>query len=115
MTSSLQRSSSRSMPRSPSQRRRTIPGCGARLLSHDRPQEPFGTGDDAEGGLITAARQACSGRRLGVSTKEPDGMAEEFIQRGGKPGVQGLSGFHMRASPNAMIVHGILAPPTLPG
>ena len=65
-----------------------------------------------EGGKITAA---CLGLlsenvRAGVTTRELDAIAEEFIRsRGGKPEFKGYQGFpaSICASPNAMIVHGI--------
>src|ERR687886_2145577 len=65
-----------------------------------------------EGGKITAA---CLGLlsenvRTGVTTRELDSIAEEFIRsRGGKPEFKGYQGFpaSICASPNAMIVHGI--------
>jgi methionyl aminopeptidase len=48
--------------------------------------------------------------RPGVTTRELDRLAEEFIyDRGGKPEFKGYQGFpaSICASPNAMIVHGI--------
>src|SRR5919199_3900414 len=65
-----------------------------------------------EGGKITAA---CLGLlsenvRAGVTTKELDAIAEEFIRlRGGNLEFKGYQGFpaSICASPNAMIVHGI--------
>ena len=65
-----------------------------------------------EGGKITAA---CLGLlsenvRAGVTTRELNAIAEEFIRsRGGKPEFKGYQGFpaSICASPNAMIVHGI--------
>src|SRR3712207_9030174 len=48
--------------------------------------------------------------RPGVTTRELDRMAEEFIyDHGGKPEFKGYQGFpaSICASPNAMIVHGI--------
>ena len=48
-----------------------------------------------EGGRITAACLAMleENVRPGVTTRELDRLAEEFIHdRGGKPGVQGVSG-----------------------
>jgi methionyl aminopeptidase len=65
-----------------------------------------------EGGKITAAclELLSENVRAGVTTKELDGLAEEFIRsRGGKPEFKGYQGFpaSICASPNAMIVHGI--------
>ena len=65
-----------------------------------------------EGGRITAAclRVLAEGVRPGVTTKELDAIAEEFIlARGGTPEFKGYQGFpaSICASPNAMIVHGI--------
>jgi methionyl aminopeptidase len=65
-----------------------------------------------EGGRITAAclRVLAQGVRPGVTTKELDSLAEEFIlSRGGTPEFKGYQGFpaSICASPNAMIVHGI--------
>ncbi|HZC19604.1 MAG TPA: type I methionyl aminopeptidase [Rubrobacteraceae bacterium] len=65
-----------------------------------------------EGGRITAA---CLGMlaenvRAGVSTRELDRMAEDFIRaRGATPEFKGYQGFpaSICVSPNAMIVHGI--------
>ena len=68
-----------------------------------------------EGGRITAAclKMLRENAKAGVSTKELDKMAEEFIyERGGKPEFKGYQGFpaSICASPNAMIVHGIPGP-----
>ena len=68
-----------------------------------------------EGGRITAAclKMLRQNVEVGVSTKELDEMAEEFIyERGGKPEFKGYQGFpaSICASPNAMIVHGIPGP-----
>ncbi len=68
-----------------------------------------------EGGRITAAclKMLWQNTKAGVSTKELDQMAEEFIyKRGGKPEFKGYQGFpaSICASPNAMIVHGIPGP-----
>lgn len=68
-----------------------------------------------EGGRITAAclKMLRQNARAGVSTKELDAMAEEFIyERGGKPEFKGYQGFpaSICASPNDMIVHGIPGP-----
>ncbi len=68
-----------------------------------------------EGGRITAAclKMLRENTKAGVSTKELDGIAEEFIyERGGKPEFKGYQGFpaSICASPNAMIVHGIPGP-----
>jgi methionyl aminopeptidase len=65
-----------------------------------------------EGGLITAAclRMLAGNVRAGVTTKELDSLAEEFVlSRGGTPEFKGYQGFpaSICASPNAMIVHGI--------
>jgi methionyl aminopeptidase len=65
-----------------------------------------------EGGRITAAclRMLTENARAGVTTKDLDGMAEDFIcSRGGKPEFKGYQGFpaSICASPNSMIVHGI--------
>jgi methionyl aminopeptidase len=65
-----------------------------------------------EGGRITAAclRVLAAYVRPGVTTKELDSLAEEFIlSRGGTPEFKGYQGFpaSICASPNAMIVHGI--------
>lgn len=65
-----------------------------------------------EGGKITAACLAILAEsvRAGITTKELDRMAEDFIRsRGGKPEFKGYQGFpaSICASPNAMIVHGI--------
>jgi methionyl aminopeptidase len=65
-----------------------------------------------EGGRITAAclRMLGENVRPGVTTRELDRMAEEFIyDHGGKPEFKGYQGFpaSICASPNAMIVHGI--------
>jgi methionyl aminopeptidase len=65
-----------------------------------------------EGGRITAAclRMLAGNVRVGVTTKELDQMAEDFIRScGGKPEFKGYQGFpgSICASPNAMIVHGI--------
>jgi methionyl aminopeptidase len=65
-----------------------------------------------EGGRITAAclRMLAENIRPGVTTKELDSLAEEFIlSRGGTPEFKGYQGFpaSICASPNAMIVHGI--------
>jgi len=68
-----------------------------------------------EGGRITAAclRMLAGNVRAGVTTKELDALAEEFIlARGGAPEFKGYQGFpaSICASPNAMIVHGIPGP-----
>jgi methionyl aminopeptidase len=68
-----------------------------------------------EGGRITAAclRMLAGNVRAGVTTKELDALAEEFIlSRGGTPEFKGYQGFpaSICASPNAMIVHGIPGP-----
>jgi methionyl aminopeptidase len=65
-----------------------------------------------EGGRITAAclRVLSQNVRPGVTTKELDALAEEFIlSRGGAPEFKGYQGFpaSICTSPNAMIVHGI--------
>ena len=65
-----------------------------------------------EGGRITAAclRVLAQNVRPGVTTKELDSLAEEFVlSRGGTPEFKGYQGFpaSICASPNAMIVHGI--------
>ncbi len=65
-----------------------------------------------EGGRVTAAclRMLAENVRPGVTTKELDGMAEEFIRdHGGRPEFKGYQGFpaSICSSPNAMIVHGI--------
>ena len=71
-----------------------------------------------EGGRITAAclKLLSENVRAGVTTKELDGMAEDFIRsNGGKPEFKGYPGApgapdfpgSICASPNAMIVHGI--------
>ncbi len=65
-----------------------------------------------EGGRITAAclKMLEENVRPGVTTRELDSLAEEFIHdRGGKPEFKGYQGFpaSICASPNAMIVHGI--------
>jgi methionine aminopeptidase len=65
-----------------------------------------------EGGRITAAclEMLEENIRPGVTTRELDRLAEEFIyDRGGKPEFKGYQGFpaSICASPNAMIVHGI--------
>ncbi len=65
-----------------------------------------------EGGRITAAclRMLAENVRPGVTTRELDRMAEEFIyDHGGKPEFKGYQGFpaSICTSPNAMIVHGI--------
>ena len=66
----------------------------------------------SEGGAITAACLSLLAEnvRPGVTTRELDRMAEEFIyDHGGKPEFKGYQGFpgSICASPNAMIVHGI--------
>ena len=68
-----------------------------------------------EGGRITAAclRMLAGNVRAGVTTKELDTLAEEFIlSRGGIPEFKGYQGFpaSICTSPNAMIVHGIPGP-----
>src|SRR3954468_17488818 len=65
-----------------------------------------------EGGKITAAclELLSENIRAGVTTKELDAMAEDFIRsHGGTPEFKGYQGFpaSICASPNAMIVHGI--------
>jgi methionyl aminopeptidase len=65
-----------------------------------------------EGGRITAAclKMLAENARVGVTTKELDRMAEDFIRsRGATPEFKGYQGFpaSICASPNAMIVHGI--------
>jgi methionyl aminopeptidase len=65
-----------------------------------------------EGGRITAAclKMLEENVRPGLTTRELDRLAEEFIRdRGGKPEFKGYQGFpaSICASPNAMIVHGI--------
>jgi methionyl aminopeptidase len=65
-----------------------------------------------EGGRITAAclQMLAESVRPGVTTKELDSLAEEFIlSRGGMPEFKGYQGFpaSICTSPNAMIVHGI--------
>jgi methionyl aminopeptidase len=71
-----------------------------------------------EGGRITAAclQLLSKNVRTGVTTKELDAMAEDFIRsNGGKPEFKGYPGApgapdfpgSICASPNAMIVHGI--------
>jgi len=65
-----------------------------------------------EGGKITAAclKMLAENVRAGISTRELDQLAEEFIRsRGGTPEFKGYQGFpaSICASPNAMIVHGI--------
>jgi methionyl aminopeptidase len=71
-----------------------------------------------EGGRITAAclELLSENVRAGVTTKELDAMAEDFIRsKGGKPEFKGYPGApgapdfpgSICASPNAMIVHGI--------
>jgi methionyl aminopeptidase len=69
----------------------------------------------AEGGEITAAclKMLAENVRPGVTTKDLDKLAEEFIyDHGGKPEFKGYQGFpaSICASPNAMIVHGIPGP-----
>ncbi len=68
-----------------------------------------------EGGRITAGclRMLAASVRPGVTTRELDSLAEEFIQdHGGRPEFKGYQGFpaSICASPNAMIVHGIPGP-----
>jgi methionyl aminopeptidase len=68
-----------------------------------------------EGGRITAAclRMLSGSVRPGVTTRELDSLAEEFIHNhGGRPEFKGYQGFpaSICASPNAMIVHGIPGP-----
>lgn len=65
-----------------------------------------------EGGTITAAclHMLSENVRAGVTTRELDRMADEFIrERGGVPEFKGYQGFpaSICASPNSMIVHGI--------
>ncbi|MGI8859210.1 MAG: type I methionyl aminopeptidase [Rubrobacteraceae bacterium] len=65
-----------------------------------------------EGGRITSSclKMLSENVRAGVTTRELDRLAEEFIQdHGGKPEFKGYQGFpaSICASPNAMIVHGI--------
>ncbi len=65
-----------------------------------------------EGGRITAAclKMLAENVRIGVTTKELDWIAEDFIRsRGATPEFKGYQGFpaSICASPNAMIVHGI--------
>jgi methionyl aminopeptidase len=65
-----------------------------------------------EGGRITAGCLKMLEENVGpgVTTRELDRLAEEFIyDRGGKPEFKGYQGFpaSICASPNAMIVHGI--------
>jgi methionyl aminopeptidase len=65
-----------------------------------------------EGGKITAAclQLLSENVRAGVTTRELDIIAEEFIRaHDGKPEFKGYQGFpaSICASPNAMIVHGI--------
>jgi methionyl aminopeptidase len=65
-----------------------------------------------EGGRITAAclELLAENVRAGVTTKDLDEIAEEFIYgHDGKPEFKGYQGFpaSICASPNAMIVHGI--------
>jgi methionyl aminopeptidase len=65
-----------------------------------------------EGGRITAGclEMLKENVRPGVTTRELDRLAEEFIyDHGGKPEFKGYQGFpaSICASPNAMIVHGI--------
>ena len=68
-----------------------------------------------EGGRITAAclEMLTENVRPGITTRELDRMAEDFIRsHGGKPEFKGYQGFpaSICASPNAMIVHGIPGP-----
>src|SRR5215204_4155969 len=68
-----------------------------------------------EGGRITSSclKMLSENVRAGVTTRELDSLAEEFIQdHGGKPEFKGYQGFpaSICASPNAMIVHGIPGP-----
>jgi methionyl aminopeptidase len=68
-----------------------------------------------EGGRITGAclRMLAGSVRPGVTTRELDALAENFIHdHGGKPEFKGYQGFpaSICASPNAMIVHGIPGP-----
>ena len=65
-----------------------------------------------EGGKITAAclKLLAENVRAGITTKELDRMAEDFIRaHDGKPEFKGYQGFpaSICTSPNAMIVHGI--------
>ncbi|MEJ7818724.1 MAG: type I methionyl aminopeptidase [Rubrobacteraceae bacterium] len=65
-----------------------------------------------EGGRITSAclKMLADNVREGVTTKDLDRLAEEFIyDHGGKPEFKGYQGFpaSICASPNSMIVHGI--------
>ena len=65
-----------------------------------------------EGGRITAAclKMLAENAQVGVTTKELDRIAEDFIRsRGATPEFKGYQGFpaSICASPNAMIVHGI--------
>jgi methionyl aminopeptidase len=65
-----------------------------------------------EGGRITSSclKMLSENVRAGVTTRELDRLAEEFIyDHGGKPEFKGYQGFpaSICASPNAMIVHGI--------
>ena len=65
-----------------------------------------------EGGRITAAclKLLAENVRPGITTKELDRMAEDFIRsRGATPEFKGYQGFpaSICTSPNAMIVHGI--------
>ena len=65
-----------------------------------------------EGGRVTAGclKMLEENVRPGVTTRELDRLAEEFIyERGGKPEFKGYQGFpaSICASPNATIVHGI--------
>src|SRR5918997_4682032 len=65
-----------------------------------------------EGGRITAAclKLLAENVRAGITTKELDSMAEDFIRsHDGKPEFKGYQGFpaSICTSPNAMIVHGI--------
>jgi methionyl aminopeptidase len=68
-----------------------------------------------EGGRITAAclRMLAGSVRPGVTTRELDSLADDFIHdHGGRPEFKGYQGFpgSICASPNAMIVHGIPGP-----
>jgi methionyl aminopeptidase len=68
-----------------------------------------------EGGRITAAclRMLSGSVRPGVTTRELDALAQDFIHdHGGRPEFKGYQGFpaSICASPNAMIVHGIPGP-----
>ncbi|MDQ3238070.1 MAG: type I methionyl aminopeptidase [Actinomycetota bacterium] len=65
-----------------------------------------------EGGRITSAclKMLSENVRVGITTRELDRLAEEFIQdHDGKPEFKGYQGFpaSICASPNTMIVHGI--------